>query len=233
MTSGADGGAVITPKKQQNKRVLERAKRLARNEVSKELGRFSRALGLGDDYDPAKLEAKIQELQRGGGQPDEATKALMAQVADLKAQQEKQQRELAKERERAERAERNAKDVEVEAELKEYAMKAGVRDSKYALHLFAEHVQSGAEDVDPEKFFEGLKADKTKRYLFAEETVLAGPTTPTPEQKVETAPAPANPAAPKEEDLTERDDKGKYKTNNREFAERTSAKYGFRPSVRG
>lgn len=215
--------------------VLARAKRLARAELKK----VAEALGL-ENFDEATFQAKLAELKsaRESGMGDAEKHA--SRVRELESKLLEQKRAVLEAKTQAARLQKQIKQVEVEktrssieAKIAEAAKLAGVRDSNYATHLFREHVLSnGAHKSDPNLFFESLKKETDKAFLFEPKTVGAGVQQKLPRadahSKIETTqPEPKiNTGAPEEKDTVD-------EMNPAEFAKRTREKYGFRPTMLG
>jgi len=231
------------------KALLERANRMARQQVNKEVARISKALGI-EGTDKAKLDAKLAELekQRTDGQPvqeryESRIKELEEERGKLMVERERLKTELNRAKRDVEKELRRRSDMEVEHELRALAAKSGIRDPDYALHLFGEHVRKNGDAADPSNFFEGLKINTAFRYLFNEETVAAGPKAGIPAAasqagaQVAQATAPASstgtpaptPAPPGKAQAAEDSDVMDMKSID--FKRRTADKYGFRPGM--
>ena len=231
------------------KALLERANRMARQQVGKEMSRVAKALGL-DGADKAKIDAKLEEIakQRTDGQPvqeryESRIKELEEERGRLMVERERLKTELNRAKRDVEKELRRRSDMEVEHELRGLAAQSGIRDPDYALHLFGEHVRKNGDAADPGNFFEGLKLNTAFRYLFNEETVAAGPKAGVPAsaspqagvQATASAPAPSTgtpaptPAPPGKAQAAEDSDVMDMKAID--FKRRTADKYGFRPGM--
>lgn len=159
-----------------DKAVLNRAKRLLRAYIRDQL---APVLGLaGEDITEEKVvvalkaaQDRIKEIE-AGNTPD-----LVKEVDRLKAENLQLKKKAVKAIRVAKAKEQEAKDRDVEFEIREAAMTAGVKDVDYGIHLFRSHVvglAEGSPEPEPKKFFEGLRTDEGKRYLFDAGTTLAG-----------------------------------------------------------
>lgn len=231
--------------------VLSRARRLA----NKELRKVAAALGM-EKYDEEELNQRLDEMvkarednQSALERLDGRAKTLEEQNAELRAKISQLNKDLTDSRREAENAKGELEEYKVVHEIAEAAMRVGVTDTDYAVELFRRHASKLGDNEEPDvnAFFEGLKNDPKRRYLFKEEEVTAGPKPAgeTPQQPAQPAqpqqpqgqqgatqgqnsipdqgaPAPANPGAQPE-------GKDALDMNPREFAEHTAKNYGFRP----
>ncbi len=233
--------------------VLSRARRMAR----KELKKVATALGM-EEYDEEEINKRLAEMtstrsdnQSALERADGRTKGLEDQNGDLRGKVSQLQRDLTESKRKAVVAQEELDEFKVVHEIAEAAFRVGLRDADYAVELFRRHANKlpDGEDPDVDAYFEGLKNDPEKKYLFKEETVTAGPkpadaapqqTPVQPSQQTQQpghqgapqgqnsipdqgAPNPANPGGqPKEVNVLE--------MNPREFSDHTAKEYGFRPS---
>lgn len=228
--------------------VLSRARRLAKKQMTPML----EALGLTADASQEQIQEALSGL----------TKARQENMGAVERAEEKlRQAEAKLEEEKALRKEAEAKASGLESQVEELqgeleymqadftfrsaARKLGVVDEDYAMELLKRKLNSMPDDAEieddfAEQFFQGLKEDKSKSYLFGEVETPAGPSpasnqdaidsggtppgdgNPAPENQPDPNPSPAGKPEP-EEDVSELD--------RRAFNRRTYQKYGYRPGT--
>jgi hypothetical protein len=221
--------------------VLVRAKRMYRGK----LRQVWEALGKDGPLDEEALDGELKRLveeresQMGDRERQESRLAkieeqnaeLRTKLASAQAAAEKAEKARATEQQRREH-------VEIEHEIRDVARDAGVRDGDYALHLFRSHVKGlgDDQDVDPRQFFESLKKDDSKRHLFREEPVKAGPSTLEKDQQQQATP-PGQPNQPQPQPkpavagAQSNGPDDALALDKRSFNQRTADKYGFRPGM--
>ena len=159
--------------------VLSRARRMYRSQMKK----VAQALGF-DEYDEATFNAKIEEMTQSQQASLSTSERQAGQLKEVETSRshllgEKQslQTELNKARRGLQAAEKQLENFRIEVKLRETARDAGIRDPDYALHLLMKHSDELPEGQEPDvpAFFENLKRDASKRHLFNEESVPAGP----------------------------------------------------------
>lgn len=163
--------------------VISRARRLMRAEMKK----VAQALGL-ENYDPNTVNAKLEELKKAresgmsiNERYEQQLNELRAQNQELNAQLGTATGELQKHRKDLVQAQKAQERLQVEYEIRTIASKAGINDLDYGVHLLKQHIkalpadQQVLNDEAVRVYFEGLKKDPGKRYLFQEERVPAGP----------------------------------------------------------
>ena len=174
--------------------VLKRAQRMSRAMLRP----IAEALGLPSDFRREDLEGLVQDLKqkRESGMGDEE-KRKAAEDAQKREMQKLQQKLDAAEL-RASRAEKANEQLEADkldltgqlaeakadAEISVAAANAGVVDLDYAKTLLRREAEKLTEEPGADfvpKFFENLKKDPTKKLLFKEGSVMAGPTAERPE----------------------------------------------------
>lgn len=211
---------------------MKRAQRMARAQTRETMQRVAGALGL-EEFDEKSFEAKLKELEQAKRdgmsviqRTDAKAKEYEQQVQQLRQENQRLKKDAQKTRGLKERLEQQRQSLETEASLKLAAVKAGIDDSEYALHLVERHLsENGSDGFEPETFFEGLKQSSKHKHLFRPEEVPAGPRAGMPPQH-ERQPPPAAPAGtpPKNEDDVEKLDK-------RAFNQRTRERYAFSPPM--
>lgn len=237
-------------KKPSEEAVLSRARRLMRAEKRK----LWNLLGFEGDYDDAKFEEHVAGLaaQKESTMTDQEKNAarikeLETQVATLNGKLATSQESETKARQALQSAEKKFQRASVEAEIREAARAVGIMDPDYAIHLYREHLKKLPEAERDQKapmpdqyFGEVLKKDPSKKHLFREEVVAAGPKSVAAEQTQTQPPPPAQtpangtaPAAPKPGDATAKPPESVEKLSPRDFAKETERKYGFRPTIYG
>lgn len=173
--------------------VLSRARRIAK----KELKKFATALGM-EEYDEEAVNARLDEMVKAREENQSVlertegrAKTLEEQNGELRAKNAQLTQDLTRARKELEAAKQELDDFQVESEIEKAAVSAGFRDSDYGIELFRRWASTQPEDadLDPAAYFEELKSDQSKRFLFVEETVTAGP-------KPGTQAAPHNPQQP-------------------------------------
>lgn len=221
------------------------------------------SLGLDGDFDETALNEKLDSLlsareenksvvERLEGREkrlQEENNELRSKVAELERASESAKHE-------AESAKAELEELSVEYELRSLATASGVTDLDYGLELFRRHASTLPEDADVNEgtvktFFEELKKDPAKKYLFAEASVSAGPRpiaekTGTQPQQTQTQPgqqgAPQgqpnktdipDQGAPKPEGAQTPDGEGAnvLEMNKADFARHSREKYGYSPGM--
>ena len=165
-----------------SKAILDRANRMAKRQVNKVVADLAEALGVEADSHSSLLEA-VKAAKSETQSTNENASALEAKYARLKEEHAKLQNETTKVRQMYRKAEKERRkyydDLQehlMVSEIKDSARAAGVRDEDYAVHLFRSHVLSDGEySEQPGNFFESLKTDQGKKFLFDEELTAAGP----------------------------------------------------------
>lgn len=234
-----------------------------RRAVRSEKKRVWEALGLEGDFDETKLGEKVDELLKAREENKSAIErfegrasTLEEKMSDLKAELSR----VTKERDRLTNdlkgKDEEISDMQVEHELREHAWRAGIKDPDYAIELLRRHARDLPEEQDPDvpKFFEDLKQDKSKRYLFEESSVAAGPKSAAEQQAAQQAAAqqqqqsqqPGQQGAPQGQQTAipdqgapkpaeggeaEPKQKGVMEMNSREFAAHTDKNYDYRPGM--
>lgn len=177
--------------------VLSRARRLTRSELK----RIAQGLGIElPKYDAETLGAALAELKKGKEQGTseaqreaERVRQLEERVAELTVQAQVVKTENARLKREAQQAAQQAEKSQAESEIRDLATRAGVVDLDYGLHLLRRHIKAlpAGTEIDAEGikgYFEGLKKDPTKRAIFTEPAVPAGPA-PVGEKTTQAQPA--------------------------------------------
>lgn len=117
--------------------------------------------GAEDDGSQAVSQAKQERRQAA---------ATLRQLERLTAERSRYAQEAKQQEEAARAARVEADNLRAEMALREHAVRAGVQDVGYALHLFVQHVDklspAEAAKLDEAAWFQGLR--KTHPYLFGE-----------------------------------------------------------------
>jgi hypothetical protein len=166
-------------KQPSNEAILSRARRMAK----KELRKVAEALGL-DEYDDEAVQQVLEEMRAAREEnmtvlerTEGRAKNLEEQNAELRSKVSQLQHDLTKSQRELEEASQDLADFQVEAEIEKAAAAVGFRDTEYGIELFRRWAaaQPDESELDINSYFEGLKKDPNKRYLFTEEEVTAGP----------------------------------------------------------
>jgi hypothetical protein len=177
---------------------VNRVKREAAMEVKRRLG---------ITIEDAEALVKKGGTQAASGDQSAVQKTTDKALAEAKKEAEEARKETAQLRgqneslkKKHEKEVKRLKNKQFEAQLSASASKAGIVDTDYAVTLFAREVSKGTGEVDPDKFFAGLK--ETKPHLFSA-TAAAAPAAvtvppvvvipPTTAPKESTAPGEATP----------------------------------------
>jgi molecular chaperone GrpE (heat shock protein) len=184
-----------------NETVLARARRLARSEMRQ----VAQELGM-EKWDPVEFKKIATQLRKSqeAAQTDnqraaQQLKELQDQNAELRAQLKTQSAEVAQLKKAQAQWDSQRERMEAEYEIRTAAMQVGITDTDYAMELLKRHLVALPDDQpapDPKDWFEGLKQDTTKRFLFREESVAAGPQPIASQQKPAGAQPAQQPAAP-------------------------------------
>ena len=173
---------------------VNRVKREAAMEVKRRLG---------VTIEEAEALVKKGGVQSASGDQSAAQKTTDKALLEAKKEAEDARRENAQLKgqneslkKKHEKEVKRLKNKQFEAQLSAAASKAGIVDTDYAVTLFAREVAKGTGEVDPDKFFAGLK--ETKPHLFGVATTVAT-TTVVPPVVVPPTTAPKESAAPGEE----------------------------------
>lgn len=218
--------------------VLSRARRLMRQQLNP----VAQVLGL-EKYEPETFKQKLDELKKqkedglsGSERSEKRVKELEEKVVDLNTRLSKASEEGTRLKREYASLQKEHERERTESEIRELAQKAGVADLDYGLHLLKSHILKSGEEVgDVSGFFEALKKDPTKKLLFVEEKVAAGPR-PLAEEKqnqngqngnghLPAQPAP-KPAEPGQKTGEEPD---VLKMNKGDFGSYAREKYGYAP----
>lgn len=226
--------------------IVSRARRMSRSHLKKVWS----ALGIEGDFSEEKLNHHLEELQKqadegksaverieGRAQTfEEENKELRQQIASLTNENTK----LKHERDSTVAARENE---QLEAQVRQAAVAAGVSDTDYGLELFRRYVNGlpddHVQDEDPKVFFEGLKKDPTKKVLFQPEVVAAHP--PSAAERAAATTQPGSQGAPQTPNMQPPpkpaggqgpvDEANVDALNRQDFASRTMEKYGYRPGA--
>ena len=228
--------------------VLSRARRMFR----KEMKVVAQALGM-DEYDEDKLKEALGEMTKAGEdnqsalqRSDGRLKGIEEQNAEFRGKVSQLQQELTTARRDLKQAMQEIEDSTVEHVIEKAAGLVGFRDTEYGIELFRRHARGLPDGQDPDatQFFEDLKKDQSKRYLFMEENVTAGPkpgAQTVPQQPPQQPPgqqgAPQGPNVPDQGAPKPADPGGQPQApdalsmNSREFSQHSQEKYGYRPGA--
>ncbi len=231
--------------------VLSRARRMFR----KEMKVVAQALGM-EEYDEDKLREALGEMKKAREdnqsalqRSDGRIKGVEEQNGELRGTVSQLQRELTAARRDLKMAVQEIDDSSVVHEIEKAAGSVGFRDTDYGVELFRRHARGLPDGQDPDvsKFFEDLKKDQSKRYLFTEEDVTAGPkpgaqTVPQQPQQPQQPPgqqgAPQGPNNVPDQGAPRPADPGgqpqatdALSMNSREFSQHSQDKYGYRPGA--
>jgi hypothetical protein len=216
--------------------IVSRARRMLRSKQKQ----LWEVLGFEGEYSDEAFDekmaeaAKTREASMSSGERQEAyIKKLEDQKAELMAKAKMLNEELTKARQQLDQEVDNRENLEIEYQIRAEAAKAGITDTDYAIHMFKRHVVNLGDDqeANPSGFFESLKKDPAKRYLFTEEKISAGPKpvaqTGAPQQlqtNGQAQPTPSTgPQVEKDENVLDMD--------KRSFNQRTRDQYGFSPGM--
>lgn len=229
-----------------------------RREARKTKKQIWDALGLEGDFKEEAFDEHLSQLKKTADEGrsaverlDSRAEALEEKNAQLRAQNAKLQGELNKKTKEAQQLEEKFTTYQAEQEVRAIAQSAGVlpKAMRYGLNLFKEFLDTVPEDQevqeeDVRKFFEGLKRDRSNRYMFREEDVSAGPESLAEEQAREEqhqitgqqgapqgqipsqgAPKPPAPAAGQDEAPDA------LKMTRQEYVQHAKEKYGYTPGM--
>lgn len=218
---GKSGQWLRLPKASFAARVKRDAESMVQSQFGVTFDEAKRLVDVGRNAEKGLLDNKaatdttVKQLQE---ELDSTKRRLVKANEALQAGQKKHKREV-----------KRLKDRQIEAQLKHQAARSGIKDTDYAVHLFAQAINSGDERAkDPSTYFNALR--ESHSYLF-EGTTAPPPVEVTPStappasaQPGEVTPEPADPGAappaPNVEDL-----------DNQEFSRHTQSKYGFTPGM--
>lgn len=224
--------------------IVARARRMARSQLRK----VAAAIGMEGEFSEEAFNAKITELAKAQEEKqsvveriegrantyEEENKELRQRIAELQVEKAAATR-------KAEAHERELFNHQLESEIKEDAIAAGVADVEYGIELFKRYARDLPEDqegeIDVKKFFEELKKDPKKRALFQPEEVTAHPPSAADRAAANQQPGhqgatqgQTSQAAPKpaggQNGVEEVD---AVKMSPQQFADHAMAKYGYRP----